>query len=148
MPNGTAVPLYALRVASAAKCRRLIPKKVQVRNTTQDVLFQVYVGKASDFTFTGGAWAAIPNTPGTLAEQNITTTAVTIGANAKLEAGLYVESATGVGTMDLTGVFDEISRWVGINGDGVQLNMVIVATSQAASNGAARIVDVQIDEIG
>lgn len=144
------VPLMALRIASTAKGRIALPQTMQVKITNQDSLIEIFIGKASAFTLTGASWTTPALSPDTLVEQDIASTAVTIKAGAALLVAHYVDSAvnSGISELDIASIFGESKRWLGIDGDAVQLNLVITATAQAGNNGTAAIREIALRELG
>ena len=62
----------------------------------------------------------------------------------------YVDSAvnSGISELDIASIFGESKRWLGIDGDAVQLNLVITATAQAGNNGTAAIREIALRELG
>jgi len=144
-PSGTAFPVMAIRISSTAKARILIPLLAEVRVTSQNTELAAYLGRdTTDIVVTGGAWTTPPNNPDTKAEYNITATSVTINAGAqRVPMGAFIEldvgATAGTAVLDFREFMLEEHRWVGINGDGVQLIFVVTATAQAGVNAVATI---------
>lgn len=144
------VPVMAFRIASTAKGRIALPQTMQVKITNQDSLIEIFIGKASAFTLTGASWTTPTLSPDTLMEQDIASTAITINAGAALLVARYVDSAvnSGISEFDISSLFGESKRWLGIDGDAAQLNLVITATAQAGNNGTAAIREITFRELG
>lgn len=147
--SSTEVPVYAARVASTTRARRLLPSNMTVRAINQNMVFRVLVGPASAFTI-NGSWATPSNSVGTVMEENTTATTVSFTSNARQELRVFVDvtQKNGLEYADLADNFNELDRWVGINGEGEQVYMVITALAAAGSNGQAALVNLSMREIG
>ncbi len=149
--SGT-VPLFALRPASTyggvSNIRRLLIDGIVFRVTAQDFRLEAWLGRATDFTYTGASFAALTNAPRSAAERDIAATAVTIGANATLLGGTTITNAQAFGSLDLSVFFGETKASVGVNGDGVRDNFLLTATALGGANGTASLQSITWTELG
>lgn len=134
--SGASAPLIGIRslvtLGGIPNGKRVIPKNLGVFGS-QSGRLSVYYGLLTDFTVTGAVWAAPANASGSSVEIDVSSTAVTVGAGAFLVGGYMTNSQSEV--FDLTQFFDEITRNVGIRGDGLQTAVYVMITNTAAGSG-------------
>lgn len=147
-----AVPLFSLRPAATfggiSNVRRMLIDSIAFRVTAQDFRLEGWLGRATDFTFTGAAWGAVPNAPRSAAERDISATAVAIGAGATLLGGTTLSNASVTGELDLRRFFGETKASIGVNGDGVLDNFVLTAAAISGANGTAALQSIAWTELG
>jgi hypothetical protein len=146
------VPLFSLRPAALfggiTNMRRFLVDSIVFRVTGQDFRLEAWLGRASDFTFTGSNFLTTGLSPRSAAERDIAATAVTIGASATPLGGTTITNADVYGALDLRRFFGETKASVGVNGDGALDNFVLTASALSGTNGTASLQSITWTELG
>lgn len=112
--------------------KRIIPVTLALYGS-QVGRISVYYGLVTDFALVGAAWATPPNSANTSAEVDVSSTAIAVGAGAWRLGGFMTNAQSE--TFVLTQFFDQITRNVGIRGDGSQTAVFIVVENTGTGPG-------------